>query len=157
LNLLNVWVDGFYNRLVRQAEREGPGGEASIADRKEYDTTLASLKKEAWKLVINVITDIFAELASRRADGQAAVNMSDTPTLQCAVLIYSALKALKFMAELLERGFEKHAVMAPTFNGFLFSKRASHGDAKPLELKIGKLSNLFKALQGKVDKNKVKG
>jgi hypothetical protein len=31
----------------------------------------------------------------------------------------------KFMAELLERGFEKHPVMAPTFGSFLFSERAT--------------------------------
>ena len=58
------------------------------------------------------------------------------------------------MAELLERGFEKHPVMAPTFNGFLFSERASHGDVKRLELKIADMSNLIKSLQGKVDKKK---
>jgi hypothetical protein len=56
------------------------------------------------------------------------------------------------MADLVERGFEKHPVMAPTFNGFLFSERASHGDVKRLDLKIGDLSNLLKGLQGKVDK-----
>jgi hypothetical protein len=44
--------------------------------------------------------------------------------------------------------------MAPTFNGFLFSERASHGDVKRLELKIGELAGLVKGLQGKVDKVK---
>jgi hypothetical protein len=151
---LVVWVDSFYNRLVNQAEREGPGGDASLPDRKEYDTNLANSKKEAWKLVVNVLTDIFSELAIRRSDGQAAQGMGDEPSMQCAIILYSSLKAHKFMAELLERGFEKHAVMAPTFNGFLFTERASHGDVKRLELKIGELSTSFKALQGRMDKAK---
>jgi hypothetical protein len=58
------------------------------------------------------------------------------------------------MAELLERGFEKHAMTAPTFNGFLFSECASHEDVKRLELKINELSASDKILQGKIDKKK---
>jgi hypothetical protein len=50
------------------------------------------------------------------------------------------------------RGYD--AVMAPTFNSFLFSEQASHGDVKRLELKIGELASLFKGLQEKVDKKK---
>ena len=69
---------------------------------------------------------------------------------QFATDLYSALKAHKFTAELLEQAFEKHPVMAPTtFNGFLFSERASHGDVKRLDLKIGDLSNLLRGLQDK--------
>ena len=58
------------------------------------------------------------------------------------------------MAELLERGLEKHPVMAPTFNGlFVVGTCVPHGDVKKrLDLKIGDLSNLLKCLQGKVDK-----
>ena len=148
---LVVWVDDFYNRLINQSERAGPGSEASVADRKEYDATILESKKEAWHLIIKVLTDIFAELNIRRADGQAAQGETSSIS-QCATVLYSALKAHKFMAELLERGFEKHPVMAPTFNGFLFSERASHGDVKRLDLKIGDLSSLLKGLQGKVDK-----
>jgi hypothetical protein len=149
-----VWVDSFYNRLVNQAEKGGPGGEASLADRKEYDLTLTNIKKEAWNLVTSVMVDMFGEVNIRRSDGQAAEGLSHSPSLQCALILYSSLKAHKFMAELLERGFEKHPVMAPTFNGFLFSERASHGDVKRLELKIGELAALVKGLQGKVDKTK---
>jgi hypothetical protein len=141
--------------LVNQAENIGPGSEASLADRKEYDTTLGNTKKEAWRLVLNVLTDIcFVESSIRRSDDLAAQAMNDTPSLQCEIVLYSAAKAHKFMAELLERGFEKHPVMAPTFNGFIFSERASHRDVQRLELKIGELANLVKVLQGKVDKNK---
>jgi hypothetical protein len=127
-----VWVDSFYNRLVNQAEKGGPGGEASLADRKEYDLTLTNIKKEAWNLVTSVMVDMFGEVNIRRSDGQAAEGLKDSPSLQCALILYSSLKAHKFMAELLERGFEKHPVMAPTFNGFLFSERASHGDVRDL-------------------------
>jgi hypothetical protein len=56
------------------------------------------------------------------------------------------------MDELVERRFERHPVMAPTFNGFLFSERASHGDINRLEIKIGELSALTRNVQSKVDK-----
>jgi hypothetical protein len=57
------------------------------------------------------------------------------------------------MEELIEQRFERHPVMAPTFNGFLFSERASHSDIKHLEIKIGEMSNLTRTLQSKVDKS----
>jgi hypothetical protein len=56
------------------------------------------------------------------------------------------------MDELTERRFERHPVMAPAFNGFLFSKHASHGDIKRLEIKLSELGNLIKTLQHEVDK-----
>jgi hypothetical protein len=56
------------------------------------------------------------------------------------------------MDELIERRFERHPVMAPTFNGFLFSERASHGDIKRLEIKLSEVSNLTRNLQSMVDK-----
>jgi hypothetical protein len=109
---LVIWVDDFYNRLINQVERAGPGPEASVLDRKEYDATLLESKKEAWNLIVKVLTDIFSELNIRLADGQAAQG-EISPISQCATVLCSALKAHKFMAELLERGFEKHPVMAP--------------------------------------------
>jgi hypothetical protein len=146
------WIDEFYGKLISKTEYQKPGGEASLAERKEYDATFSSVKEEAWRLVLNVLTGIFQELALRQADGQAASEMSDDPSLQSALVLYSALKAHKFMAELIERRFERHPVMAPTFNGFLFSERASHGDIKRLETKLGELNNLTRNLQSKVDK-----
>ncbi len=129
-----------------------PGPEASLAERKEYDSIVTSVQKEAWQLVFNVLTDIFQELALKRADGQAASDMNDDPSLQSAIVLCSSLKAHKFMDELVERSFERHPVMAPTFNGFLFSERASHGDIKRLELKLSEMGNLTRTLQSKVDK-----
>jgi hypothetical protein len=146
------WIDEFYGKLISKTEAHKPGADASLTERKEYDTTLSSVREEAWRLVINVLTDIFQELALRRADGQAAADMSDDPAMQSAIVLYSALKAHKFMDELIERRFERHPVMAPTFNGFLFSERASHGDIKRLEVKLIEMSNLTKNLQSKVDK-----
>ena len=146
------WIDEFYGNLLSKTEGRRPGGDASLAERKEYDATLASVREEAWRLVINVLVDIFQEVALRRADGQAASDMSDDPAMQSAIVLYSALKAHKFMDELIERRFERHPVMAPTFNGFLFSERASHGDIKRLEIKLGEISNLVCTLQSKVDK-----
>jgi hypothetical protein len=86
-------------------------------------------------------------VALRRADGQAAADMSEDPPMQSAIVLYSALKAHKFMDELIERRFERHPVMAPTF-----SERASNGDIKRIEVKLGEMSNLTRTLQSKVDK-----
>jgi hypothetical protein len=146
------WIDEFYGKLLSKTMAQTPGPEASLAERKEYDSIVASVQKEAWQLVLNVMTDIFQELALKRADGQAASDMNDDPALQSAIVLYSSLKAHKFMDELVERSFERHPVMAPTFNGFLFSERASHGDIKRLELKLTEMGNLTRTLQSKVDK-----
>ena len=146
------WIDNFYTKLISKTEFQRPGGDSSLAERREYDATLASVKEEAWKLVLNVLNDIFQELALRRAGGQAASEMHDDPAMQSAIVLYSTLKAHKFMAELVERKFERHPVMAPTFNGFLFSERASHRDVKRLELKLGELTTLARNLQSKFDK-----
>jgi hypothetical protein len=100
--------------------------------------------------VINVLTDVFQELALRRADGQAAGDLRDDPSMQSAIVLCSSLKAHKFMDELAERRFERHPVMAPTFDGFLFSERASHGDIKRLEIKLSGLVNLIMTLQSEV-------
>jgi hypothetical protein len=146
------WIDEFYGKLLSKTMAQTPGPEASLAERKEYDSIVTSVQKEAWQLVLNVLTDIFQELALKRADGQAASDMNDDPALQSAIVLYSSLKAHKFMDELVERSFERHPVMAPTFNGFLFSERASHGDIKRLELKLSEMGNLTRTLQSKVDK-----
>jgi hypothetical protein len=146
------WIDKFYAKLISKTEFQRPGGDSSLAERREHDSTLASVKEEAWKLVLNVLNDIFQELALRRAGGQAASEMSDNPAMQSAIVLCSTLKAHKFMAELVERKFERHPVMAPTFNGFLFSERASHGDVKRLEIKLGELTALARNLQSKFDK-----
>jgi hypothetical protein len=146
------WIDEFYGKLISKTEAQKPGSDASLSERKEYDLTLTSVKEEAWRLVLNVLIDIFQELALKRSDGQAASDMQDDPIMQNAIVLYSTLKAHKFMDELVERRFERHPVMAPTFNGFLFSERASHGDIKRLEIKIGELSALTRNVQSKVDK-----
>jgi hypothetical protein len=146
------WIDEFYGKLISKTEAQQPGPEANLNKRKECQVTLASVWEEVWRLVLNVLTDIFQELALRRADGQAASKMSDDPSMQSAIALCSALKAHKFMAELIERRFERHPVMAPTFNGFLFLERASHRDIRRPEIKLNKMGNLTKALQSRADK-----
>ena len=61
------WIDKFYTKLISKTEFQGPGGDSSLAERREYDATLASDKEEAWKLVLNVLNDTLQELALRRA------------------------------------------------------------------------------------------
>lgn len=95
------WIDEFYGKLTSKTEAQKPGGDASLTERKEYGSTLALVREEAWRLVLNILTDIFQELALRRADGQAASDMSDDPSMQSAIVLYSAHKAHWFMAELI--------------------------------------------------------
>jgi hypothetical protein len=85
-------------------------------------------------------------------EGQTASDLTDDPSMQSALVLYSTLKAHKFMNELVVRRFERHPVMTPTFNGFLFSERASHGDIKRLEIKLAENNALTHTLQSKVDK-----
>jgi hypothetical protein len=81
------WIDEFNGKLTSKAEAQKPGSDASLGERKEYDSTLESVKDEAWRLVINILTDIFQELALRQADGQAAGEMSGDPKLQTAIVL----------------------------------------------------------------------
>jgi hypothetical protein len=78
---------------------------------KKYDTTLTNSKREAWRLVVPVLTDILGELSIRQADDQAAQYMTHATSMQCAIVLYYMLKAHTFMAELLERGFKKQPSM----------------------------------------------
>jgi hypothetical protein len=41
------WIDEFYGKLTSKTEAQKPGGDASLAERKEYDATLASVCEEA--------------------------------------------------------------------------------------------------------------
>jgi hypothetical protein len=66
------WIDEFHGKLISKAEVQKPGGDTSLAEQKEHDSTVESVKNEAWRLAINALADIFQELALRRADGQAA-------------------------------------------------------------------------------------
>jgi hypothetical protein len=40
-------------------EAQKPGGDASLSEQKEYDSTLASVREEAWRLVLNVLPTSF--------------------------------------------------------------------------------------------------
>jgi hypothetical protein len=49
------------------------------------------VKEEAWRLVLNVLIDIFQELALKRSDGQAASDMQDDPVMQNVIVLCSTL------------------------------------------------------------------
>jgi hypothetical protein len=89
------WIDEFYGKLISKTEGQKPGGDASLSERKEYDTTIALVQEEAWRLLLNVLIDIFQEIALRPANGQAASGMLDDPVMQSAIVLYSMLKAHK--------------------------------------------------------------
>jgi hypothetical protein len=146
------WINEFYGKLISKTEGQRRGGDASLAERKEYNATLASVQEEAWRLAIKVLVDIFQEVSLCPASGQAASDMLDNPAMQSAIVLYSALKAHKFMDKLIKQRSVRHLVMTPMFNRFLFLERASHGDIKWLEIKLGEIINLICTLQSKVDK-----
>jgi hypothetical protein len=85
------WIDEFYGKLISKTEAQKPGSDASLSKRKEYNLTLTSVKEEAWRLVLNVLIDIFQELALKRSDGQAASDMQDDPVMQNAIVLCSTL------------------------------------------------------------------
>ena len=92
--------------------------------------------------MVKVLTEIFEELGDRRATGAAAEGEVDE-SLQAAMILYGTLRAHKFMSELIGRGFERHPSLAPTFNTFLFTQRASFADILRVESKVNQqVSNI---------------
>jgi len=146
---LATWVDEFYGRLTSR-EGEVPVT-ASAAERKIIETSLKESREEAWNLIVKILDDLFQELAQRRAPGQPAQETTDKRT-QAGCVLYGTLCAHKFMDELVQRSFERHPCMTPTFNAFLFLERASHTDLKRVDLRVEAVEKQAQGLQGKIDK-----
>lgn len=53
------WIDEFCGKLTSKTEAQKPGADASLSERKEWDSRLSSVREEAWRLVLNVLTDVF--------------------------------------------------------------------------------------------------
>jgi hypothetical protein len=90
----------------------------------------------------------------RRADGVAAETMDEGSPQQFATVMYASSRAIKYCQELMDKDFEKHATMAPTFNGFLFTERASKSEFRRSERRIADLFEQLGGLQSKLDKGK---
>jgi hypothetical protein len=129
---LSQWITTFYTRLIHKAAT-APMGTSSV-EVKEHESNLKETRRESWELMIKVLTEIFQELGDRRATGAAAEGESD-PIQKSAMILYGTLRAHKFMNELVSRGFERHPALAPTFNTFLFTQRASFADILRVETK----------------------
>ena len=143
------WVTKFYNRLTSAAGKVPRG--TTIAEIREQDESLKSIREGAWKLVLKVMKDIFLELASRRSGGLAASKEKGSMTRRSAIVLYSTLRAHKFMAELTLKEFERHPALAPTCNSFLFTERASTVDIRRLEVKLTGFDKRVTGLQKTVD------
>jgi hypothetical protein len=149
---LSNFVTNFYLKLTAEIRsRPLPGNKS---EQKEYETTLLDTESEAWNLLLAFIGDVFHELSMRRADGVAAENMEDGSPAQFATALYASSRAVKYCKELMDKEFEKHPTMAPTFNGFLFAERASKSDFRRAERRIGDIITELAGLQSKVDKCK---
>jgi hypothetical protein len=48
------WIDEFYTKLTAKIEAQKPGSDASLAERKEYESTLAAVREKAWQLILDV-------------------------------------------------------------------------------------------------------
>jgi hypothetical protein len=96
--------------------------------------------------------DIFLELASRRSGGSAASKEKGSMMRRSAIVLYSTLRAHKFMGELTVKEFERHPALAPIFNSFLFMERASTVDIRRLEVKFAGFDKRVTGLQKTVDR-----
>ena len=77
LLLLSGWM--IFTIVLSTRRREtGRDLRPSVLDHKDCDTALLESKKEAWNLIIKVLTVILAELNIMRVYGQAA-NLFDLP------------------------------------------------------------------------------
>jgi hypothetical protein len=149
---LTNFVTNFYLKLTNKIRsRPLPNNKA---EQKEYEATLLDTESEAWSLILAFIGDVFHELSMRRADGVAAENMEEGSPTQFATALFASLRAVKYCKELMDKEFEKHPTMAPTFNGFLFAERASKSDFRRAERRIGDIVTEMAGLQSKVDKCK---
>jgi hypothetical protein len=72
-------------------------------------------------------------------------------TRRSAIVLYSTLRAQKFMGELTIKEFERHPSLAPTFNSFLFMERASTIDIRRLKVKLTGFDKKVTGLQKTVD------
>jgi hypothetical protein len=149
---LTNFVTNFYLKLTNEIRsRPLPNNKA---EQKEYEATLLDTETEAWSLILAFIGDVFHELSMRRADGVAAESMEEGSPIQFATALFASLRAVKYCKELMDKEFEKHPTMAPTFNGFLFAERASKSDFRRAERRIGDIMTEIAGLQSKVDKCK---
>jgi hypothetical protein len=145
---LSQWITTFYTRLIRKAATAPMG--VSAAEVKEHEANLKETKAESWELMVKVLIEIFQELGDRRATGAAAEGESDG-ALKSAMILYGTLRGHKFMTELVSRGFERHPSLAPTFNTFLFTQRASFADILRVETKVTLTVSHANGLQKLID------
>jgi hypothetical protein len=146
------FVTNFYLKLTNEIRsRPLPNNKA---EQKEYEATLLDTETEAWNLILAFIGDVFHELLMRRADGVAAESMEEGSPAQFSTALFASLRAVKYCKELMDKEFEKHPTMAPTFNGFLFAERASKSNFRRAERRIGDIVTELAGLQSKVDKCK---
>ena len=149
-NSLVTWVGNFYNRLLVKVELSNPG--VTQSERKEHDLLVEMAESEAWELIIQVLTDIFQEIAIKRNDGEAAQSMK--PGLQRAsIVLYATLQAHNIMNELADKNFERHPCLSPSLNNFCIAARASLNDIHQVEAKLSHLEKVTSGVQAKVDKS----
>ena len=98
-----------------------------------------------------ILTDMFEEMATRRSEG-AAAQQNLSPVEQTALVLYGTLRAHGFMRELMNKDFERHPCLTPTFNAFLFVERAGKADIRRLTSAIASVRADVKAIQSRVDK-----
>jgi hypothetical protein len=149
---MSTFVTQFYLKLTSEV-RARPYPE-NKSEQKEFEATLHDTEAEAWNLIMAFITDVFHELSMRRADGVSAESMDEGSPAQFATALFASMRAIKYCQELMDKEFEKHPTMAPTFNGFLFAERASKSDFRRSERRIGDLVTEIAGLQSKMDKIK---
>jgi len=147
------WIEQFYGRLTSNEEEFGLNEANTQAERRAAEAAIAHSRGEAWDLIIKILDDLFQEMALRRSEGISAQDSRIGEVAQTAAVIYASLRAHKFMRELREKNFERHAVLTPTFNGFLFLERASHASVKQVADRVEVVAALATSLQGRLDQS----
>jgi len=146
------WIEQFYGRLTANEDEFGLAEAGSQAERRIAESARDHSHQEAWNLILKILDDLFQEMALRRSDGISARNVGVEPARRAALTIYASLRAHKFMKELSDKSFERHPVLTPTFNGFLFLERASHASVKRVSDRVEVVAALATSLQGRLDR-----
>jgi hypothetical protein len=153
------WMGTFYTRLIQKAMNASPG--TTLAEVREYDLNLKEAKEESWTFLLEILSDICNNMGDKRAVGASAEQMiasldAHGLEVQTSMALYGTLKAHAFMKELVAKGFTRHPCLAPTFNTFLFSHRASFADIARIERKMGGKVSELAGLQSSLNQMETK-
>jgi hypothetical protein len=151
---LQTWLTGFHRKLTSITTPDEGLVASTRKELLEMKHTKDELEEESWTLCKQILTDIFHAFSKHRIDGGAAESMDPGSPEQFATVLYAAQRGINFGQELMAAAFEKHPNMAPSFNAFLFTERASKSDIRRTDRMIVSLNEQLAGMQSRMDKVK---